>query len=269
MTFPHHIIGLLKKSSGWTLCPEYEAVYNAYITKPSDPDAEVDNTMVLGWVNDGVWVKKDGIWVFANHAAGADSLRNWKDPSGTLATAYNSPAHGIWEGYTGNGSNAYIDLNWNPAVHGVNYQLNSASLGIYIRNNVNESRYDFGVVDASNWILLASRYSDKYYVGINTAYKTDSDTNTDSRGMFIANRTASNVNDGYKNKVQIVNGSDVSNGIPNNNIFVLCHNNNGSPEAIGTKQASIVFTGAGLTQTDINNITDRFQTRMTYHGTQV
>jgi len=91
------------------LCPEYEDVYDSYLAKPTDADAWVDNTMIEGWVDDEVWAKIDGIWILANHAAGADSLRNWITPANT-ATVYNAPAWVQWEGYTGNGSNAYIDL---------------------------------------------------------------------------------------------------------------------------------------------------------------
>ena len=124
---------------------EYQAVYDAYDTKPDAADAAIDNTMIAGWVSDGVWSKIDGIWIFANHIIGADSLRNWKDPSGTLATAYNSPAFDQWEGWTGNGSNAYIDLNWIPSVNGVNYTQNSASMGGYIRSSFTQNSVDFGV----------------------------------------------------------------------------------------------------------------------------
>jgi len=270
MTFPHHIIGLLKKSSGWTLCPEYEAVYNSYITKPSDPDAEVDNAMVLGWVNDGVWVKKDGLWVFANHVAGADSLRNWKSPSGTLATAYNSPVHGIWEGYTGNGSNAYIDLNWIPSVNGVNYQLNSASMLLYTRTNVTSDGSHGTNYNTDNKNLEINPRSSS-----NNAWGKCNNTtllyyaNTDGRGMYAISRTASDLTTLYKNKVAIKTATNIPIGLPTKSIYCLAYNDDGVAAGFRADQVSVIALGLGLTQTDIDNITDRFQTRMTYHGTQV
>ncbi|HUV83654.1 MAG TPA: hypothetical protein VMW53_11365 [archaeon] len=272
MTFPHHIIGLLKKSSGWTLCPEYEAVYNAYITKPSDPDAEVDNAMVLGWVNDGVWVKKDGIWVLANHVAGADSLRNWKSPSST-ATAYNAPAWTQWAGYQGNGSNAYIDLNWNPAVNGVNYTLNSASVGVYVRNNLSAANaFDSGVLTAVGDILLSvHRYSspDRAFMRMNSDSDDTPNFSGDERGMWIINRDQSTSYDPYFNKSNLGEISRNSTGLPNGNIYVFAYNNGGVAGGFGSHQLSVIFTGSGLTQTDIDNITDRFETRMDFHGTGV
>jgi len=61
---------------------EYQAVYDSYDVKPHRHLSVVDDEMVQGWVDDGVWDKLDAIWILANHAAGADSLRNWKQPAG-------------------------------------------------------------------------------------------------------------------------------------------------------------------------------------------
>ena len=50
---------------------EYQAIYDAYVNDPGDANALIDDTMVTGWVADGVWAKLDGIWVLANHITGS------------------------------------------------------------------------------------------------------------------------------------------------------------------------------------------------------
>jgi len=261
-------IAAVLTDSAPTYCNEYQNIYDSYDTKPDAADAAIDNTMVDGWVNDGVWNKIDGIWVFANHITGADSLRNWKNPAGTLATAYNSPAFDQWEGWTGNGSNAYIDLNWNPNSDGVNYTQNSASTGIYIRNNVDELKIDYGSKQSTNYIQFISRNTNITYLSLNCNASITC-ANTDSRGMYIGNRAGVNDQDIYKNKVRIGDGNNASTGIPDYNIYVLARNNAGITDYLTCHQASLFITGAGLTQDDIDSITDRFHTRMDAHGKAV
>jgi hypothetical protein len=248
---------------------EYQAVYDAYSTAPDDADATIDDTMVTGLVDDGVWAKLDAFWVFANHVTGADSLRDWCTPANT-ATAYNSPAFGQWEGYAGNGSNAYIDLNFNLSTDSVNYVQDSASMGVYIRNNVTEARSDMAAIDLApvRQCLIWARYSNKSYVSVNSSTYSQV-ASADSRGMWIANRVLSTHQDLYRNKSRIINGAGTSTGIPNEKLYALAQNYNGSANLFNTKQASLIFIGSGLTQTDINNITDRFETRMDAHSTGV
>jgi hypothetical protein len=243
---------------------EYQTIYDAYDTKPDAADAAIDDTMVTGWVSDGVWTKIDGIWVLANHITGADSLRDWKTPANT-ATAYNNPSWEQWSGWTGNGSNAYIDLNWIPSVNGVNYTRNSASIGGYIRDNVAENSVDFGVSGIHD-ARLQSRWSgDLAIIRINSNISSNI-ANTDSRGMFIINRVLFTHQECWKNKVRIINGAVASTGLPNISVYILGGNLNDSLAAASTRQQSMIFIGGGLTQADIDSITNRFETRMDAHG---
>jgi len=80
MTFPNHFIGLLKpKGAGF--CPQYQAVYDAYPTKPSDAVAAIWNTCVEIWVANGEWVTKDVICVYSAHTnSGGEAQLDWKHP---------------------------------------------------------------------------------------------------------------------------------------------------------------------------------------------
>ena len=69
--------------------------------------------------------------------------------------------------------------------------------------------------------------------------------------------------------MRIINGAVTPTGLPNISVYALAHNLNGSPSSPSTRQQSMIFVGSGLTQTDINNITNRFHTRMDAHGKAV
>ncbi len=254
-------------TTGFSLGDTYQTIYDAYSTTPDEADALIDDTMVEGLVDDGTWAKLDGWWVFANHVTGADSLRDWITPANT-ATAYNTPTWTQWQGWTGNGSNAYIDLEFNLSSDGVNYTQNSASIGEYNRTNIEELRVVVGANESHDSYIIPRYATNLATMRINST-GAGTVANTDSRGMYIANRVLSTHQDLYKNKVRIQNYARASTGVPNLSLYCLCQNKTGSANSFCTQQLSIVFTGSGLTQTDIDNITDRFETRMDAHSTGV
>ena len=248
---------------------EYQAIYDAYTTKPSDATAAIWNTCVETWVANGEWATKDVIWVYAAHTNGAgESLINWKNPGTYDATAFNAPAHVANQGFTG-AATKHIDCNWNPSTNGVNYLQNSASMGLYCRTNVQEAGRDMGVFDFTHNSQLITRFSDdKSYIWFNNNSAL-SVTNTDSRGMYIVSRLDATDQDLYRNKIKIIDGSAASTGVPNRKLYVLAQNNNGVIQNPTTRQISMAFAGAGMTQTQVNNFTDPFEVAMDALGTGV
>ena len=67
----------------------------------------------------------DEFWCFS--LGSTNGLNGFK---GTKATANGGLAWSV-DGADFNGTNAYIDTNFNPSVDGVNYTLNDASIGIF------------------------------------------------------------------------------------------------------------------------------------------
>ena len=65
-------------------CAAYQTIYDEYDNDPGDANALIDNTMVCGLADDGVWAKLDVWIVLANHITGADSLRNWITPANNI-----------------------------------------------------------------------------------------------------------------------------------------------------------------------------------------
>jgi len=245
-------------------CPEYQAVYDAYTTKPSDAVAAIDNTMVVGLVSDGVWAKLGVVWVYASHTNGAgEALINWKLPGTFDATAYNAPTFTAYEGFLGNGTTQYIDCNWNPSVSGVNYTQNSASMIIYVRTNIAaDGQHGIGnAADFKNIFILPKYTIDNSYIRTNDA-TTISGANSDGSGMFINTRTASTVNKLYKNKVAIINATSVSTGMPTHLAYCLAINDDDVATGFRADQVSMYAFGGGMTQTQVTNLTTYYEAAM-------
>ncbi len=243
--------------------PEYQAVWDSFTTKPSAAVADADNTMVKTLVDAELWSTKLDIFDHLAQEVNSDgeSLKNWINPGTFDPALVNAPVHVSLEGFTSDGSTSYINLNWNANSDGVNYVLNSASIGCYIRTNVNETKRDVGVYDGTNWLVMMTRFSDNFLIRLNSADQ-DGAANTDSRGMNIATKNNPTNAQGYRNKSQLFDNTHNSSVIPNFDVYGLAYNNNGSPGDFSTKQESLIFGGAGLVQADVNIITDAFETRM-------
>lgn len=241
--------------------PEGDAVIAAMPTIPNAERQILIQTLVAGLIDDGIWSKLDFLYLLAAHAQDS-SLLNWINPGTHDATVINLLAANyiIDRGWTGNGVNGYLNTNYTPSTDAINYALNSASIGVYVRTDVNEDKFDIGVqpIAGNNYISITSRYSNIAYIKNNNGITTNI-ANTDSRGFFINTRLDATDQDLYKNKVKIIDGNDVSVAIPNDVIIILALNINGVPSLECTKQISTAFTGAGMTQTDVNNFTDRLE----------
>ena len=190
-------------------------------------------------------------------------IDEWYIQEWTNATAYNAPTFTALEGFLGNGTTQYTDGNWNPSVNGVNYVQNSASQIIYIRTNINSDGLHGinGSADIKN-CFIGPRLSDNNAY-IKTNDNTDSSNgNADGSGMYINTRTAAAVNKLYKNSSAIINATVTSIGVPTHNPYCLAYNNDDVATGFRADQVSLYAFGAGLTQTDVNNLTNRFETRM-------
>ena len=249
---------------------EYQTLYDSLTTKPSAAIADAQDTMVRAFIDAGVWAKLDLFYLFAQTVNSAsEALKNWVSPGTFDATAVNSPAFDALEGFTSNGSTSYINLNYRPVTDATNYAQNSACGGVYIRTNVAEDMFDFGVFDdiPSSWLAFASRYAaDNAYHRINDS-TADLDTNTDSRGMFIMSRTGAALKKTYKNKILLIDDTTASKTPPDKNVYALANNSNDvSASQFSTKQISLLFLGAGLTLSEVEDATDAIEAYMDSNG---
>jgi len=192
-------------------------------------------------------------------------IDEWDVQEWTNATVVGSPVHTIWEGYQGDGS-AVINLNWNPTVNGVNYTLNSATLGLYSRTDINEDTIDMGVRESTDYSYVVTRWGDNLYNRMNSAGFRNQ-TSLDSRGMFINTRNDATDVQSYYNKTLRIDASAASTSIPNGSIYLMAYNLVGSGPLLHTnRQYSLAVAGGGFTQTDVDSLVDRFETRMDYYN---
>jgi len=249
-------------------CAAYQVVYDSLTTKPSEAIAAAQNTMCCALVDAGIWSKLDVFYLFAQTVnTASEALVNWKNPGTLDAVAFAAPAFVALEGFTGDGANTYINTNYVPNTHGVNYTQNNAGFGIYVRNNIGEGANDCGTIGVHD-NFIRSRYNvDFSYGAVNQTSGTISAANIDSRGMFHTQRTASNALELFKNGVSLVAGVNASTGLSTYPFFVLASSNGILvPVNICTKQISLFYAGGVFSQPEITTFTNAFETYMDSNG---
>lgn len=158
-----------------------------------------------------------------------------------------------------NGTNAYADTGLN--VNSILTQ-DSTHLGYYSRTNSNGTEIEIGVLSGSLQTLLEIRTSGTSYYIVNqtSPYATASDS--DSKAFYVANRTASNVVNGWKNGSKVATATTASNGKANLNLYLgAC--NTGTSAYYSTKQCALASIGDGLTDTEAANFYTAVQTFQT------
>lgn len=270
-------IGFGKKfswSSYWTTRHPELATYIAGLTTPLSEAQIIRLGEFIEALKTGLSITNlsdafDLMYVLGGETS-ESSLRNIVSSS-YHAVAVNSPAFTQYEGFKGNATSSYIDTNFIISDNASAYTLDDASAGVYIRENVQGSKYIFGVsnlaLPASRLWLLPNRGSGSRYWNINSDLGVIS-TDVTTAGMFSITRTASNVTDGYYNDTNPVNLTTASNRLPNAyKLFLLCHNNgNNGATAFSDSQISLFFLGKGFTQTQINTITSAIEAYMDANG---
>lgn len=252
-----------------SFCDEYQAVYDSWTIKPGNTLAAAQNVLVETLVNAGIWAKLDLFYVLAAHTNTNDeAFTNWVDP-GTkdlLFSTTNHPVFAALEGFTADGTtDSYLASGWRPAIDAANYTLNDASYGVYSRSNIDEVGFECGT-NSTNKIQFKLRDSNLLYSNINES-AVSSVANTDSRGMYIISRTGANLNDIYKNKSLISSPDTTVTALPGGSFFI-CGTGQVPPpfDYSSTKQLSMFFAGASLSQSDVNILTGAFEAYMDFNG---
>lgn len=238
----------------------------AMSTPPTAQRERLIDLFITGSISDGNWSLIDAMWFPAAETQQAGQL-NWITPASYTLTEVSSPTWTADQGYTFNGTSSYINTNFNTSTNGVNFVLNSAIIGVYERLNINEAKAQIGNANSGTSInIITARnggnFLGKIHCNVNLAAAT-----SDSSGLFLARRTASNAQDISINGVQKVSGSTASVSVPNNNIYFGCYNNNGTAALFCTNQISFaIIGGGGISRSKLYT---RVQNYMTALGTQV
>lgn len=179
-----------------------------------------------------------------------------KNPTATELTEVNTPTWTQWQGYTGNGTNMYLNLNFNlSSGTGGLISTNNVGFGHYITTNVAEIGIDGGAIIGTNRTYLQARRADganadKLFAAVNStgSYPTNP-TTTDSRGLHFCLRGPGIFRIFKRESVLIPSdGSDYpASGVPNGNPFVMALNFNGTPSSFSSRRYAItIWTGSGI-----------------------
>jgi len=205
----------------------------------------------------------DFLYNFAAHNENG-AVQDWLSPR--TATPVNTPVHTAYEGYLTNGSSSYIKTNYNPGTDAVHYNLNSMSLGYYIRtNNIRHTDIALGCYDGSGYTYVQIRTSELYYIlnnGAPVAYVHSSDIS----GFTIATRQNSTTLAHARNSAAYSIVSNNTNSIVNQDFYIGCNNNNSSPALYTNNQFSWTFGGGQLTELQKTKLYEIIEWAMDQYG---
>lgn len=229
--------------------PEYmsiltEATTQGY-TLPSADQQVKQNLFIQTLKSNGVWDKSDLILVFANNGSKEFACINWKNPSGNKATIASSPTFTVNQGFTGNGTNSFINTNYAPSGL-ANYKLNDASRYVYLRVSAVNKIIDGVSGNTSNTMTTFPSVNQKINQGgVNSLTSID----FSGVGMKSMNRTSS-TNITYFN--DSVSGTTTATSISVNPVEQLILQSVGS---FGAHQVSFYLMGASLVSENSSLVT--------------
>jgi hypothetical protein len=254
----------ISKISGVALPPSYAQLYFNQVTANGGSLTANEQTYITTFIAalGTDFAEFDRLWIFglSNSIAAKTSLAN---PTSTMITAVNSPTFTASQGYNGNGTTSYLNTNYNPVTNGVKYTLDSASLYVYSRTDLNNFKIDIGHANATIYSVLDLRDGGKFYRSINQVSLVSGITVADSLGLFSGVRVGTFDVRSYKNGVLLLQNSTASSTLINNNMYVLAFNANGTVSNLSTRQISIAGIGSGT----INQAT--FYTAIQALGTSI
>jgi len=231
----------------------------AGITDPTQQSAI--NTLVVDLKGYSIWTKFKAIYPVVGGSAAAHAV-NLKTP-GTHNLSFASGWTHSSTGMLPNGATfANTNLNDNTIL-----SLNSVHISYYSRTNENVAVIEMGT-GLSDGLFIEARTSNvSYYRVHSTTLLTHADT--DSRAFYVANRTASNVMNAWKNGVKLATSAGASTSKQNFNIYLGALNNGGTASFPTGKQCAFASIGDGLTDTDAANFYTAVQAFQTTLSRQV
>ena len=244
----------------------YDADAQAFITAAGITDLTQKNAinqLVLDLKGYSIWTKFNALYPFVGGTATTHKF-NLKNPLDTDA-AFRLVFSGGWThsatGVLPNGTNAFADTKLIPNTV---LAQNSFSFGFYSRTNIDALIVDIGSVGSNGvYTLLFSRYLNAIYNAINSSITYTTSANTDSKGLYVGNRTASNIIKNYKNGSLLTTGTTASTGNNNGNIYLGAYNNNGSVQYPSSREFAFASIADGFSDTEVSNFYTAVQTFQT------
>ena len=243
-----------------------QAAIDGY-TPPSGDSLTILNNLIVYLKAQGLWTLIDVLWLPATNGDSNFACYNLKDPTNHNLTKMNSPLHTSLEGFTGNGG--YLDTNWIPETDGVNFTLNSGSIGAYIRTNSDNTLFGTRNNSSSRQIrLIVNGQAGTNFMALNSANNNMGVDNT-GLGLHWVNRPDSSTLDYYHNASLITNRTQSTVNVPSRSLLLLAgRGSSGSATDLSPDQLSYAFAGADLSSKKYE-VHSAIQTYMTAIGKQV
>ncbi|MER8602802.1 hypothetical protein NKH48_03270 [Mesorhizobium sp. M1233] len=201
---------------------EAQALFARFTTPPTSARKTAINNLIVSLKAAGVWAKLDAFYVLA--AADAQAARlNWKPAPAFNLSVVGSPTFTADRGYAGNGTTAYLDTGFDPAVAAGNYSQNSAHLAVWNNTSrVQNSTVALGVRNnaQTEFAALLPFTGTTTLARLNSAVGGTPANNASSLGHFIANRSASNAVQIYKDGAAIGSNASASVSLLGGSIFI-------------------------------------------------
>lgn len=251
----------------------YTANYQAYYDEMTDPPG----TDTAGWQNDMFYsLDSAGCWDGPNFSIDVmyllaqkneqSALLECVDPGGDFdGVATNSPTFDSYEGYTGNGSNAYIATSFNFSTDATYFSQNDASMVVYVRTNVAEDNSIVGGDGGGNLYFRPQIGNTTSNGRINGGTIGCGTASCGGPGYWAIARTASDAQALYRDDALSATDTDASSAVPNENLVFL----RGRGTEYSTNQASLIIVGGGITETYSDIVYAIIQRYMTRIGKEI
>lgn len=254
-----------------TVNNSYGALTTSWIAATGETDLTIIgalNTLETDLTTYGLTSKMKALYPFVGGTAAKHKFNfmNAQDTDAAFRLVFNGGWTHSSTGALPNGTNGYANT-FLDTFNSLN--LNSTHISYYSRTNSNGTEIEIGSLSGAYQTFLEIRTSGTTYIGINQTapYLTFSDS--DSKGLYVGNRTASNAVNGWKNGSKVITGANSSTGLWGGKIFLGALNFDNSATFFTTKQCALASIGDGLTDTEAANFYTSVQTFQTTLGRQV
>lgn len=237
----------MPKTAASPFDPDAQAfITAAAITDPTQQSAI--NTLVLDLKGYSIWTKFKAIYPIVGGTGSSHSV-NLKTP-GTFNLTFATGVTHSSTGMVGNGTTGYANTQLTPST---DLTLNSTHYGYYSRTDNNSTQVDLGALSGAFQNFMQIRNANVATFAVHQTAPYTSFANTNSQGFYVANRTASNVVNGWKNGAKVVTTANLSTGLLGLNLYLLAYNLNGAAALYSTKECAFASIGDGLTDTEAAN----------------
>lgn len=198
-------------------------LFAAMSVQPVQSRKVLYNDLILALKAGNYWDSIDFLYLIAAHDSQAAKL-NIKSPAANTITLTSAPVFATDSGYTTDGVDDVLDLNFNPATDGVNFTQNSACFGIYSLTSGTATSSRGGWFDGTDGTTMNSRNGSSavvFRVNQAAASQTDNNINTTGAGWYVGNRSAAGATQLYKNGVALsvtTNANQASTAINSHNL---------------------------------------------------